>query len=32
MQPDGSYVRRRPARDEACRGAQEVFIERSREQ
>ena len=27
MQADGSYVRRRPAEGEACRGAQQVFIE-----
>jgi len=27
MQPDGQYVRRRPAAGEACRGAQQVFIE-----
>ena len=30
MQPDGSYVRRRPAEGEACRAAQQVFIEQSR--
>ena len=30
MQPDGSYVRRRPAEGEPCRGAQQVFIERYR--
>jgi polyphosphate kinase len=29
MQPDGSYVRRRPAEGEPCRGAQQVFIELS---
>ena len=29
MQPDGDYVRRRPAAGEARRGAQQVFIERS---
>ena len=29
MQPDGDYVRRRPAEGEACRAAQQVFIERS---
>jgi len=29
MQPDGSYVRRRPAAGEPCRGAQQVFIELS---
>ena len=29
MQPDGQYVRRRPAAGEARRGAQQVFIERS---
>ncbi len=27
MQPDGQYVRRRPAAGEACRGAQQAFIE-----
>ncbi len=27
MQPDGSYVRRRPAEGEPCRGAQQVFID-----
>jgi polyphosphate kinase len=32
MQPDGSYVRRRPAEGEPCRGAQQVFIERSQGQ
>jgi polyphosphate kinase len=32
MQPDGSYVRRRPAPGEACRAAQQVFIERSQAQ
>lgn len=31
MQPDGTYLRRRPAPGEPCRGAQQVFIERSRE-
>jgi polyphosphate kinase len=31
MQPDGCYVRRRPAQNEACRAAQQVFIERSQE-
>ncbi len=30
MQPDGTYVRRQPAEGEPCRGAQQVFIERSR--
>jgi len=30
MQPDGEYVRRRPAAGEAPRGAQQVFIERAR--
>jgi polyphosphate kinase len=29
MQPDGRYVRRRPAEGEAPRGAQQVFIERA---
>ena len=29
MQPDGRYVRRRPAEGEDCRGAQQVFIDRS---
>ena len=29
MQPDGRYVRRRPAQGEDCRGAQQVFIDRS---
>jgi polyphosphate kinase len=29
MQPDGEYVRRRPAAGESRRGAQQVFIERS---
>jgi polyphosphate kinase len=29
MQPDGHYVRRRPAEGEDCRGAQQVFIDRS---
>jgi polyphosphate kinase len=29
MQPDGLYVRRRPAEGEDCRGAQQVFIDRS---
>jgi polyphosphate kinase len=29
MQSDGSYVRRRPAEGEPCRGAQQVFIELS---
>jgi polyphosphate kinase len=29
LQPDGAYVRRNPAADEARRGAQQVFIERS---
>jgi polyphosphate kinase len=29
MQPDGHYVRRRPAEGEAPRGAQQVFIERA---
>jgi len=32
MRPDGSYVRRRPAPGEACRAAQQVFIERSQAQ
>lgn len=31
MQPDGDYVRRRPAEGEACCAAQQVFIERSQE-
>jgi polyphosphate kinase len=30
MQPDGSYVRRCPAEGEPCRGAQQVFSDRSR--
>jgi polyphosphate kinase len=30
MQPDGTYVRRRPADGEPCRGAQQVFIDRCR--
>jgi polyphosphate kinase len=30
MQADASYVRRRPAEGEPCRGAQQVFIDRSR--
>ncbi|MGE5152996.1 MAG: RNA degradosome polyphosphate kinase, partial [Bdellovibrio bacteriovorus] len=30
MQPDGTYVRRRPAPGEPCHGAQQVFIERYR--
>jgi len=30
MQPDGTYIRRRPAEGEPCRGAQQVFIDRSR--
>ena len=30
MQPDGEYLRRRPAAGEARRSAQEVFIERER--
>lgn len=28
MQPDGTYVRRRPAHGEPCRGAQQAFIDR----
>lgn len=31
MQPDGSYLRRRPLEGEPCQGAQQVFIERYRE-
>jgi polyphosphate kinase len=31
MRPDGQYVRRRPAAGEARRGAQQVFIGRSRD-
>jgi polyphosphate kinase len=30
MQPDGSYVRRRPEEGEPCRPAQQVFIDRYR--
>jgi hypothetical protein len=29
MQPDDRYVRRRRAEGEDCRGAQQVFIDRS---
>lgn len=31
-QPDGSYLRRRPAEGEPCRKAQQMFIERARDQ